>query len=108
MFVPVATPQTESELVSMMSLLHAHDIPHYVHNRNFGALYPGPLIPLYNVHRVMVERTRVVDARELLAPFFVPPQDYETESYRRSLCRGHRNGGRLLVPEVSKMPANNA
>jgi hypothetical protein len=79
MFVPVATPWSEAELASMVSLLHAHDVPHYVHNRNFGALYPGPRIPLYNVQRIMVDRQHLADAMELLAPFFAPPLDFETE-----------------------------
>jgi hypothetical protein len=52
--VPIATPQTESELAVILCLLEADGIPAFVHNGGFGSLHPGAQIPLYNVRRVMV------------------------------------------------------
>lgn len=63
----------------MVSLLDAHEVPYYVHNRYFGSLYPGAQFPLYTLQRIMVARPYVADAKELLAPFFGPPLEYETE-----------------------------
>lgn len=71
-FVPVAKPQTESELAVMLSLLEAHGIPHFVHNRGFGSLYPGMQIDLYNVRRFMVAENHAQEALDLLAVFLQP------------------------------------
>ena len=79
MFVHVATPQTESELAVMVSLLDAHDIPYFVHNRGFGGLYPGPQLHIYNARRIMVRADRAPEARDLLAVFAGPPADFETD-----------------------------
>lgn len=79
MFVSVAAPDTEAQFVTMVSLLDAHEVPYYVHNRYFGSLYPGMQIPLYTLQRIMVAGPYAADARELLAPFFAPPLEYETE-----------------------------
>lgn len=68
-FTAVATPQTESEMVVMVSMLDAFEIPHFVHNLGFGGLYPGLQIRLYNVRRVMVQVDHVADALELLSVF---------------------------------------
>jgi hypothetical protein len=68
-FLPVATPQTESELAVMVSLLEAHGIQHYVHNQSFGDLYPGMQMDLYNARRVMVPSDRAAEALDLLAVF---------------------------------------
>ena len=53
----------------MVSLLEAHGIQHFVHNRGFGGLYPGMQIELYNARRLMVPSDQAVDARELLSVF---------------------------------------
>jgi hypothetical protein len=79
MLVPVATPDSEAELAAMVCLLQAHEILHYVHNRHFGALYPGAQFPLYTLQRIMVTPSQIADAQELLSPFFAPPLGYETE-----------------------------
>ena len=72
-FLPVAMPQTESELAVMVSLLEANGIQHYVHNRGFGGLYPGMQIWLYNDRRIMVPAEQALEARELLSIFLLQP-----------------------------------
>ena len=42
--VSVFRPDTESELMAVVAMLEAHDIPCFVHNAGFGGLYPGPQI----------------------------------------------------------------
>lgn len=78
-FVPVAKPQTESELAVMVSLLEAHGIPHFVHNRGFGGLYPGMQIELYNVRRLMVAENYEREAFELLSVFSQPSTEHIVE-----------------------------
>lgn len=78
-FVPVATPQNESELAVMVSLLEAHGIQHYVHNQGFGGLYPGLQIELYNARRVMVPVDQAEEAFDLLSVFSPEPMAFEKE-----------------------------
>jgi len=64
-----AIPDSESELAVMVSLLDAHEIPHYVQNRGFGSLYPGMQIPIYNVQRIMVPYAYAEETAGLLGAF---------------------------------------
>ena len=66
-FLSIAVPRSESELSVMESMLVAHDIPHYVHNRGFGGLYPGMQMPLYNIQRVMIPLAYVEEAMSLFS-----------------------------------------
>jgi hypothetical protein len=78
-FVPVATPQTESEMAVMVCLLDAYGIQNFVHNRGFGGLYPGMQIGLYNVRRLMVPIDQAMDALELLSVFARQPSESDTD-----------------------------
>ena len=68
-FVAVFAPRSESEVIVVRSLLEAHDIPVFVHGRNFGSLLPGIQIGSANMQSIMVPEERVADALELLASF---------------------------------------
>lgn len=68
-FVQVFSPQSESEVIVIRSLLEAHDIPVFVHGRHFGSLLPGIQIGTANMQSIMVPEERVADALELLASF---------------------------------------
>jgi len=68
-FFAIAVPRSESELSVMECMLSAHEIPHYVHNRGFGGLYPGMQVPLYNVRRVMVPVAYAEEAINLFSAF---------------------------------------
>ena len=52
--IPVAEPQSESDLSMMLCLLEAEGIPAFVHSGGLGSLYPGVQIRNYNSRRVMV------------------------------------------------------
>jgi hypothetical protein len=67
--VRVLSPQSESELAVVTSLLEAHDIPVFVHGRHLGSLLPGIQIGSYNTQSIMVPEECVNDALELLADF---------------------------------------
>lgn len=68
-FVNIYSPTTEPELAVVQSMLEAHDIPCFIHNRNFGSIYPGLQIDSYNNRTVMVAKELEADARELLHQF---------------------------------------
>jgi hypothetical protein len=68
-FVKVFSPQSESEVIVVRSLLEAHDIPVFVHGRHFGSLLPGIQIGAASMQSIMVPEERVADALELLASF---------------------------------------
>ena len=79
-FVPVATPQTESEMAVMVCLLDAYGIQHFIHNRGFGGLYPGLQIRLYNVRRLMVPVDQAIEAHELLSVFVRQPSESDGDN----------------------------
>lgn len=74
----------------MASMLFAHDIPHYVHNRGFGGLYPGMQMPLYNVQRIMVP---VAYAEEAMGLFSAFRDSYESSFTTEKLGLGDRARG---------------
>ena len=67
--VRVLSPQSESEIAVVTSLLEAHDIPVFVHGRHLGSLLPGLQIGSYNTQSIMVPEECVTDALELLTEF---------------------------------------
>ena len=67
--VRVLSPQSESEIAVVTSLLEAHDIPVFIHGRHLGSLLPGLPIGSYNTQSIMVPEERMSDALELLAEF---------------------------------------
>jgi Putative prokaryotic signal transducing protein len=67
--VRVLSPQSESEIAVVTSLLEAHDIPVFIHGRHLGSLLPGLQIGSYNTQSIMVPEERAADALELLSDF---------------------------------------
>ena len=70
--VRVFSPGSESELMAVVALLEAHEIPCFVHNAVFGALYPGVQID-HNSRAIMVDHDKVMAARELIRDFQTQP-----------------------------------
>ena len=77
--IPVYKPRDDIELALVESLLQAHEIPYFVHNRGFGGLYPGPQIDFYNVRTVMVPDSAVDAARDILAELGDPEAEAAPE-----------------------------
>jgi hypothetical protein len=67
--VRVLSPQSESEIAVVTSLLEAHGIPVFVHGRHFGSLLPGLQLGSYDTQGIMVPEEHVKDALELLSEF---------------------------------------
>ena len=67
--IAVHKPQTLVEVAMAESILSAHDIPFFVHNRGYASLYPGIQIELLNVPTIMVPPSAAETARELLGAY---------------------------------------
>jgi hypothetical protein len=76
-FVSVFTPDSEPELVTVVAMLEAHDIPCFVHGSAMGSLYPGPQIDWFNRRSIMVPEEKVRAARELIEAFESQPVEPE-------------------------------
>lgn len=72
-YVTVFKPDSEPELVTVVAMLEAHDIPCFVHNGALGSLYPGPQIDWFNTRAIMVPEEKVRAARELIDEFQAQP-----------------------------------
>jgi len=73
--VRVLSPESQSEIVAVVAMLEAHDIPCLVHNAGFGGLFPGPQINAYNTRSIMVPEERAAEALELLKEYQSQPPD---------------------------------
>ena len=62
-------PETAIELAIAESLLEAHRIPYFVHNRGFASLYPGIQLNLWNRRTILVPSSASEDAKELLTSY---------------------------------------
>jgi hypothetical protein len=81
LMVPIYTPQTESEVAVISSMLEAYEIPYFIRGAAFSKLYPGLQIKDYNTQTVMVPAEFSDSARELLHDFIQPqPQENSTDS----------------------------
>jgi hypothetical protein len=85
--IPIYTPQTESEVAVISSMLEAYEIPYFIRGGAFSKLYPGLQIKDYNTQTFMVPVEFQDSARELLNEFINPkPQEKMIES-RLSITR---------------------
>lgn len=67
--VEIHSPDTEPELLAVVAMLEAHEIPCFVRNAGFGSLYPGPPIGAFNARAIMVAEEKVTEALELIDNF---------------------------------------
>jgi hypothetical protein len=74
-FVRVFSPETEPELLTVVAMLEAHDIPCFVQNAGFGGLYPGPPVSPYSMRAIMVPEWKVPAALELIRDFQAQPTE---------------------------------
>ena len=70
--VSIFRPDSESELMAVVAMLEAHEIPCFVHNAGFGGLYPGPQIDLYNSRAIMIPDEKTALALQLILEFQRP------------------------------------
>jgi hypothetical protein len=72
--VRVFSPQSEPEVLIAASMLEAHGIPAFIHNRGIGSILPGVQINAYNTQSILVPEEHVPDAVELIAQLRVQPR----------------------------------
>lgn len=74
--VKVFTPSTEGELLSVVAMLEARNVPCFVGNAGVGSLFPGALpIESLNARAVMVPEERKAEALALIEDFQNSPLD---------------------------------
>jgi FAD/FMN-containing dehydrogenase len=73
--VPLISPDSEAEVLTMVALLEAYGVPVHVRGGGFGSLYPGPQEHGFNAKTIMVPEEALEDARRLLSeiPDAFPP-----------------------------------
>jgi hypothetical protein len=60
------SPNNDSELVLIKSILDGEGIQYFVHNDHFGTLKVGPRIELFNAKTIMVAETHFEKAKEII------------------------------------------
>jgi hypothetical protein len=79
-YVPLYSPQNESELVLLKSILDSEGINYFVRNDNFGSLEVGPRIGLFNAKMIEVQDDQSEQANELLSDYFEKTKKEPEES----------------------------
>lgn len=75
--IELYSPQDPTELSIIKSVLNVEGINYYVRNDNFGSLWAGPVIDLYNKKMIFVQDDQHELARELLKDFIDKTDDPE-------------------------------
>jgi hypothetical protein len=75
--VRLVSPETDSEIVAIVAMLNAHEIPTYVRGGGFGGLFPGVQINAYNTRDIMIPEETATAALELLRDFQSQPSGPE-------------------------------
>ena len=78
--VPLYSPQNESELMLLKSILDSESINYFVRNDNFGSLEVGPRIGLFNAKMIEVQDDEYERANELLSDYFEKTKKEPEES----------------------------
>ena len=68
-YVPLYSPQNESESTLLKSILDSEGINYFVRNDNFGSLEVGPRIGLFNAKMIEVQDDQYERANELVADY---------------------------------------
>ena len=93
---PIYRPETAIELAIAESLLEAHEIPYYVHNRGFASLYPGMQLHLLNARAILVPAEASEMAKDVLAHFLE-----DVSGLRQSRERSFWHIVRLILEALS-------
>ncbi len=79
-YVPLYSPQNESELTLLKSILDSEGFNYFVRNDNFGSLEVGPRIGLFNAKMIEVQGDQYEQANELLSDYFEKTKKEPEES----------------------------
>lgn len=73
--VTVLSPESDAEIVAVVAMLEAHEIPCYVHSAGLGGLFPGLQVEGFNSRAIMVPEEEVGLAMELLREYQSQPSE---------------------------------
>jgi hypothetical protein len=74
-YLTLFAPRSATELALIRGLLDAEKINYYVRNDNFGSMYIGPQIELYNKKMIMVQDDQYKQANDMLKDFLDHTED---------------------------------
>ena len=72
------SPENDSELAIIRSILDGEGIYYFVHNDHFGTLQVGPPIDLFNLKTIMVSEDHYERAKEIIEDFLTNTKDIST------------------------------
>ena len=78
--VRLISPESDPEILAIVAMLEAHDIPCFVRGGGFGGLYPGVQINAFNTRDVMVAEEYAATALELVRDFQSQPSEPTEDS----------------------------
>ena len=71
--VRLISPDSDPEILAIVAMLEAHEIPCFVRGGGFGGLYPGVQINAFNTRDIMVPEEHAAAALDLVRDFEVQP-----------------------------------
>jgi hypothetical protein len=74
-YLKLFAPRNAAELALIRGILDAEKINYYVLNDNFGSMYIGPQIELYNKKMIMVQDDQYEQAKDILTDFLDQTED---------------------------------
>lgn len=77
--VRVLIPDSEAELVSVVAMLDARNVPCFVHGAGLGSVLPGVQVPSLNARAIMVPEEQAAEALALIADLRGSSHDTDAE-----------------------------
>jgi Putative prokaryotic signal transducing protein len=78
--VRLLSPESDCEIVAIVAMLDAHEIPSFVRGGGFGGLFPGVQINGFNTRDIMVPQEKLAAAFELVREFRAQPSAPERDA----------------------------
>jgi Putative prokaryotic signal transducing protein len=78
--VSLLSPESDSEIVAIVAMLDAHEIPSFVRGGGFGGLFPGVQVNAFNTRDIMVPEEKLAAALELVRDFQSQPSAPEQDA----------------------------
>src|SRR5579863_9884199 len=82
--VRVLIPESEAQLVSVVAMLDARNVPCFVHGAGLGSVLPGVQVPSLNARAIMVPEEQAAEALALIADLRGSSGDSAAEPPSRS------------------------
>ena len=79
--IRLISPESDPEILAIVAMLEAHEIPCFVRGGGMGGLFPGVQINAYNTRTIMVPEENAAAALDLVREFQsqAPPQSEDVK-----------------------------